>query len=111
LVQECCRLSQSRHAHRDRHLSFEGDRPGIYAALRVAEVWRFDGERKRILIERLNDDGTYQTVDMSGFLPVRSEEVGRWLLEEDRRDGSAWARRLRAWARAELAPRLTDLDR
>ena len=82
------------------------DRPGIYAALRVTEVWRFDGERKRILIERLNDDGTYQTVDMSGFLPVRSEEVGRWVLDEDRRDGSAWARRLRAWARAELAPRL-----
>src|SRR5208337_5316528 len=75
------------------------DRPGIYAALSVAEVWRFDGERKRIVIERLSEDGTYQTVDMSEFLPVRSEEVARWVLEEDRRAGSAWAR-------AELAPRL-----
>ena len=82
------------------------DRPAIYAALRVAEVWRFDGERKRIVIERLSEDGTYQTVDMSEFLPVRSEEVARWVLEEDRRAGSAWARRLRAWARAKLAPRL-----
>ncbi len=82
------------------------DRPAIYAALRVAEVWRFDGERKRIVIERLSEDGTYQTVDMSEFLPVRSEEVARWVLEEDRRAGSAWGRRMRAWARAELALRL-----
>ena len=82
------------------------DRPGIYAALQVAEVWRFDGERRQILIERLSDDGTYQTVDMSEFLPVHAEEVRRWVLEEDRRDGSAWGRRLRAWVRAELAARL-----
>ncbi len=51
------------------------DRPGIYAALRVAEVWRFDGERKRIVIERLKSDGTYQAVESSEFLPVRSEEI------------------------------------
>ncbi len=82
------------------------DRPAIYAALRVAEVWRFDGERKWIVIERLSEDGIYQTVDMSEFMPVRSEEVARWVLEEDRRAGSAWGRRLRAWARAELALRL-----
>jgi len=81
------------------------DRPAIYAALRVAEVWRFDGELKRIVIERLSEDGTYQAVDESQFLPVHSDEVGRWVLEEDRRAGSAWARRLRAWARAELVPR------
>jgi len=78
------------------------DRPGIYAALRVAEVWRFDGERNRMVIERLTADGTYQAAESSQFLPVRAEEVGRWVLEEDRRDGSAWGRRLRAWVRAEL---------
>lgn len=87
------------------------DRPAIYAALRVAEVWRFDGERKWIVIERVSEDGTYQTVDMSEFLPVRSEEVARWVLEEDRRAGSAWGRRLRAWTRAELALRLPALIR
>jgi Uma2 family endonuclease len=82
------------------------DRPAIYASLRVAEVWRFDGERKRIVIERLTESGTYQTVDRSEFLPVRSDEIGRWALEEDQRAGSAWGRRLRAWVRSELAPRL-----
>jgi hypothetical protein len=78
---------------------------------RVAEVWRFDGERKQIVIERLSEDGTYRTVDRSEFLPVRSEEIGRWVLEEDRRDGSLWGRRLRAWVRAELAPPATTLIR
>ena len=81
------------------------DRPGIYAALRVAEVWRFDGERRQIFIERLGDDGAYHAVEGSVFLPVSAEEVERWVLNEDYRDGSAWARRLRAWVRAELVPR------
>ena len=33
------------------------DRAGIYAALRVAEVWRFNGDD--VAIERLTPDGTY----------------------------------------------------
>jgi Uma2 family endonuclease len=82
------------------------DRPGIYAALKVAEVWRYDGESRAIVIERLAADGTYRRVDESVLLPVRPEEAGRWVLQEDARDGSQWARRLRAWVRLELAPRL-----
>jgi Uma2 family endonuclease len=80
------------------------DRPGIYAALKVVEVWRVVGQR--VIIERLGDDGTYYQAETSAFLPVRADEVGRWVLEEDRRDGSLWARRLRAWIRAELTSRL-----
>jgi Uma2 family endonuclease len=82
------------------------DRSGIYAALRVAEVWRYEGRRRVIAIERLTADGTYQPIDQSAFLPVRPDEIDRWVLQEDARDGSQWARRLRAWVRAELAPRL-----
>jgi len=76
--------------------------------VRIAEVCRFDGDREQIVIERLTDDGSYRSVEVSEFLPVRTEEVGCWVLEEDFRDGSALARRLRAWAwvRAEVAPRL-----
>ncbi len=33
------------------------DRPGIYAALQVAEVWRFEGETEQVIIERLGEDG------------------------------------------------------
>ena len=105
MVQERGRVPQSRPGHRSRHLTIE-DRPGIYAALRVAELWRYDGVVKRMIIERLGEDGSYQAVAESQFLPVRSDEVSRWVLEEDRRAGSSWARRLRAWARDEIAARL-----
>lgn len=80
------------------------DRPGIYAALMVAEVWRFDGEREQVIIEHLGDDGSYHPVEASEFLPVRAEEIRRWVVEEVSSDESAWGWRLHAWARAELAP-------
>ena len=81
------------------------DRAGIYAALRVAEIWRFDGETEQVIIERLSEDGSYHAVDESGLLPIRAEEVRRWVVEEDSDDEAAWAERLRAWVAAELAPR------
>ena len=73
------------------------DRAGIYAALRVTEIWRLEGDR--VIIERLTPEGTYEPVEASGLLPVRAEEIRRWILEEDLRDRSAWLRRLRAWIR------------
>jgi len=76
----------------------EIDRAGIYAALGVVEVWRFDG--KKVVIERLTTEGTYTSVDASGFLPIRAEDVRRWLVDEDRTDDSAWAARLRAEIRS-----------
>ncbi|MFI5457518.1 MAG: Uma2 family endonuclease [Isosphaerales bacterium] len=82
------------------------DRPEIFAALQVAEVWRFDGES--LTIEQLGPDGKYITRESSRFLPIRTEEVVRWLVEEDVSDRLAWERRLRAWIRAELAPRLSS---
>jgi len=51
------------------------DRPGIYAALGVAEVWRFDDDQ--VVIERLSADRTFVAVDASGFLPIRAEEIVR----------------------------------
>lgn len=80
------------------------DRPGIYAALRVAEVWRFEDEM--VFIDRLSEDGRYHPSPESQFLPLTVEEIRRWVVEEDSSDDTAWARRLRAWVRAELAPRL-----
>ena len=72
----------------------EVDRAGIYAALGVTEVWRFEAER--IVIERLTPAGTYAAVEASGFLPVRAEEIWHWIVEEDFSDLSAWIRRLQA---------------
>jgi Putative restriction endonuclease len=81
------------------------DRAAIYAALQVVEVWRFDGERAQVIIERLGEDGAYHPAEASAFLLIRADEIRRWVVVEDSRDESAWARRLRAWVRAELAPR------
>jgi Uma2 family endonuclease len=79
------------------------DRPSIYRALKVAEVWRFDGTS--LVIEQLRPDGTYAVSDSSRFLPVRSDEVLRWIRDEDSSDELAWELRLREWARTELTPR------
>ncbi len=82
------------------------DRPGIYAALKVPELWRFDAERAEVEIERLGEDGAFHPADHSTFLSIRAEEIRQWIVDEDSSDQCAWVRRLRAWACAELAPRL-----
>jgi Uma2 family endonuclease len=79
------------------------DRPGIYAAMRVTEVWRFD--TSSVVIERLDDENTYTVAQSSVFLPVTSDEVARWVLQASTSDRSTWKRRLRAWIRAELLTR------
>jgi Uma2 family endonuclease len=81
----------------------EVDCPGIYAALKVTEVWRFGEES--LVIEHLQQDGTYAPSESSRFLPVQAKEVYRWVAVEDSNDELAWEQRLREWVRAELAPR------
>jgi Uma2 family endonuclease len=80
------------------------DRLGIYAALGVPEIWRFDGET--LTVERLEDDGRYREVAISPNFPFLAlNEVVRWLgLAEEIEDHSEWNRRFREWVRAELAP-------
>ncbi len=72
------------------------DRPSIYAALRVAEIWRFDG--RTLEIELLREDGSYAPVESSRFLPIRAEDVRRWLVDEDSTNELVWERRLAEWA-------------
>lgn len=73
------------------------DREGIYAALKVPEVWVFDGQV--LSIWRLGADGEYAQADSSGWLGIRPEQAVRWLTQEDRQDRKAWTRRLAAWVR------------
>jgi len=78
------------------------DRPDIYATMGVPEVWRFDDGT--LFVDRLRPDGAYGSAEASGFLTVRAAEVSGWL-EDVSGDDNAWSRRLRAWVRAEVAPR------
>jgi Uma2 family endonuclease len=76
------------------------DRAGIYAALQVVELWTFDGTT--LTISRLDENGRYQPVAASGFLPLRADQVPRWILDEDLSDYDAWTQKIRAWAKATL---------
>src|SRR6202034_534343 len=71
------------------------DRPSIYAALRVSELWRFDGENEQVIIERLGDDGSYHPAVSSGFAPIHAEEVRQWGIVENSDDQGARAEGLR----------------
>jgi len=73
------------------------DRPAIYAALRVAEIWRFDGES--VVIEHLGPQGNYVPAESSRFMPLKPADVLRWLLEEESSDELDFERRLAEWAR------------
>jgi Uma2 family endonuclease len=77
------------------------DRAGIYAALRVAEIWRFD--EGQLIFERLTPDGTYEAVEASGFLPFQPGEMLAWAL-----GGPGVERDWLRWARAEIRRKRED---
>jgi hypothetical protein len=74
------------------------DRPEIYAKLKIAEIWRFDGQA--VVIEQLQDDGSYVAAAMSRFSPLTPDDILRWLVQEDSGDELDWERRLDAWAKS-----------
>jgi Uma2 family endonuclease len=75
------------------------DRPGIYAALQIPELWRL--RDKVVSIEQLLS-GAYVAVERSQFLTVRPEDVTQWVFGEYARDSNTWKQRLREWARTDL---------
>ena len=78
----------------------QADRPAIYAALEVPELWTFDSER--VTIAELSG-GQYVDTGRSRWIPVTASDATRWLVSEDTRDMDVWEERVRAWA--ELLPR------
>jgi Uma2 family endonuclease len=73
------------------------DRPAIYVALRVAEVWRI-GRGRTFTIEHLQPDGSYTPAQASRFLPLRADEIAAWLTAEDVGQEEVWYCRLNEWA-------------
>lgn len=84
------------------------DRPSIYAALRVPEIWRFHDETVSIL--QLNPDGVYVESDRSMYLWITADEIVRWVIGEDSRKLVMWTHRLRAWLECEVYPRVYRSD-
>ena len=80
------------------------DRLGVYAALGVPEVWRFDGERLIVLL--LQADGAYAEHPTSACLPfLPLEDIARFAREMDEPNDTRWARSFRDWVRRHLVPR------
>jgi len=81
------------------------DRMGIYGALRVPEVWRFNGRILRVMLRQ--DDGSYRQSKQSAAFPdVPLDELARFAIREGSRDENADVDQFRAWVREELLPRI-----
>jgi Uma2 family endonuclease len=79
------------------------NRMGIYAALGVPEVWRFDGENLRIC--RLRPDGKYEESSQSlcfPFLPWK--EFVSFLEQIPETDETSLARSFQSWVREKILP-------
>lgn len=74
-------------------------REPIYAALRVPEIWRYDGERIGVLLRQ--PDGTYAPAPASAAFPAfPMEQVNQFLAIGLAEGKSAAVRALRAWVRS-----------
>lgn len=74
------------------------DRMGIYAALQVPEVWRYDGS---ILVAfRLGSDGKYESTPESAYFPaIPIAELGTFLQRRGQMDENSLIREFRQWVR------------
>lgn len=84
------------------------DRLGIYAALGVPELWRYDGGQLTVLV--LQADGTYAPQPESLAFPLLPmDAVARFLREgQSAPDETAWIRSFRAWVRVQILPRVAQ---
>jgi Uma2 family endonuclease len=77
------------------------DQLGIYAALGVPEVWRYDGES--LTIHALQQKGNYAEQTQSQFLPpAATAKMVEWLGKCDDFDETDWVKQFRQWVRENL---------
>jgi Uma2 family endonuclease len=72
------------------------DKFAIYAALRVPEIWRYDGDSLRVF--RLQSDGSYAESNQSLNLPrLEPAQVAHFLALRAENRETEWARMFRRW--------------
>jgi Uma2 family endonuclease len=77
------------------------NRMGIYAALRVPELWRL--EAKQLIFYRLGEDGTYIRCTHSVAFPgISSADLMRFLKKTRRADENQVLREFRQWLRKRI---------
>jgi Uma2 family endonuclease len=78
------------------------NRLGIYAALGVPEVWRYDGDQLTVLL--LGTNGQYAAATASSALPTLPlDEFARRLAAWGTTDETTWLNDWQAWVRANVA--------
>jgi Uma2 family endonuclease len=78
------------------------DRLGVYGALGVPEIWRFDGQTLQILDRQ--PDGSYREIQTSKALPwISANEIAH----HRSNDETCWARDFRSWVRETILPRVS----
>jgi Uma2 family endonuclease len=78
------------------------NRMGIYAAIRVPEVWRFDSEVLRVY--HLTDEGRYVEVDRSRYFPFLSlRDLEAFLHRRGEMDETSLIKTFRLWVRDQMA--------
>ena len=78
-----------------------GERVSVYEALRVPELWRYNGRVLRVL--ELRDDGTYVERDRSiAFPTLPLEQVHRFMQMGWEMGNVEWGRAVRDWVRRNL---------
>lgn len=77
-------------------------RLGIYAALRVPEVWRYESET--LIFYRLAADGQYQIAERSLYFPfLVAADLAAFLNRRPEMDENALAKEFRTWVREQIA--------
>jgi Uma2 family endonuclease len=69
---------------------------GLYAAVGVPEVWRYDGQEVSIFWRK--DDRMVRVGSSRSFPPVAAEAVSRLMEQSKRLTRSAWNKSVREWA-------------
>jgi hypothetical protein len=73
------------------------DRPSIYAALDVTEIWRVKRDRK-VVIKQIQPDGSYAPAEKSRVVAISADEIHGWMTAEDVGQEDVWYRWLNRWA-------------
>jgi Uma2 family endonuclease len=74
------------------------DRVGIYAALGIPELWRYDGEHLRVFT--LGPNAEYHPCDRSPTFPaVPLEMIEKFVADSRTAEETEWARGIREWVR------------
>lgn len=77
------------------------DQLGIYAALGIPEVWRFDGEQ--LTIHSLRANGQHSEQSQSQFFSQQATaKMVEWIGKCDESDEIVWVKEFRRWVRENL---------